>query len=159
MKAIKRILWAFVAGEAMMLWKKDASFKKWIEEKESIVDKVTFAFKKLFDFNQELFIDTKETLKRLDIETELDKAKTLVNNEAITLKWFLTTKSKEVEWMSKAKADEVVTEAEKRYNALYTYVHGYANDMIKKYHLEEKLEEVKETYDVLKNKVEDIKKA
>jgi hypothetical protein len=47
---------------------------------------VTFIFKKLFDFNQELFIDTKETLKRLDIETELDKVKTLVNQEAATLK-------------------------------------------------------------------------
>lgn len=159
MKAIKRILWAFVAWEAMMLWKKDASFKQWIEEKESLVDKVTFIFKKLFDYNQELFTDTKETLKRLDIESELDKAKTLINNEAATLKWFLTSKSQEVEWMSKTKADEVVIQAEKRYNALHTYVYGYAKDMINKYRLEEKLNEVKETYDILKNKVEDIKNA
>lgn len=159
MKALKRILWAFVAGEAMMLWKKDASFKKWIEENESLMDKATFVFKKLFDFNQELFTDTKETLKKLDIESELNKAKELITSESDKLKLFLDTKTTEVESMSKSKADEVVFEAEKRYNALYTYVHGYAKDMIKKHHLQEKLDEIKVTFEVLKKKAKDIKKA
>jgi hypothetical protein len=95
----------------------------------------------------------------LDIDSELTKAKDLVTTESKRLKSFLDTKTTEVESMSKSKASDVVTEAEKRYNALYAYVHGYANDMIEKYSLQAKLDEVKTTYDILKKKVNDIKEA
>lgn len=158
MSAFKRIIGAFVAWQTAILWKKDTSFKKGIEEKQWL-DKLWFIFERLFHFNQELFTDTKETLKRLDIDSELTKAKDLVTTESKRLKSFLDTKTTEVESMSKSKASDVVTEAEKRYNALYAYVHGYANDMIEKYSLQAKLDEVKTTYDILKKKVNDIKEA
>lgn len=158
MKWLKRWIAAFIAGEIAMLWKKDSSFKQGIEEKKGL-DKVWFIFERLFHFNQELFTDTKQTLKNLDIDSELTKAKSLIESEALKLKLFLQQKEWEVQSVSKTKATQVLNEAEKRYNALYTYVHGFANDMIAKYHLEEKLNEVKETYEILKKKTKDIKEA
>lgn len=158
MKALKWILWAFVAWQTLILWKKDEGFKEWVEKKKGL-DKLWFIFERLFHFNQELFAETKETLKNLDIDAELNKAKVTVELEANKLKLFLHQKESEVESLSKDKASEVVSEAEKRYNALYAYVNGFAKEMIEKYHLQEKLDEVKETFEILKKKTKDIKKA
>ena len=158
MWALKWIVSAFVAGQAAMLWKKDASFKKDLEKKQWL-DKVWYFFERLFHINQELFLDTRETLKNLDINAEMNKAKNTVETEALKLKLFMQQKEGEVETMGKDKAEKVVQEAEKRYTALVNYVQWYAEGMIKKYHLQEKVDEVKTTYQILKEKVEDIKKA
>lgn len=158
MKWLKWGVLAFLAGEVAMLWKKDPSFKAGLEEKEGL-DKVGFVFQRLLDFNQELFIDTKEVLKRLDIEAEWLKARDLVVAEADTLKSFLVSKEWELETLGKEKAQQVVAEGHKRYEALKHYVEWYAKGMVKQYHLQEKLDEVKVTYDLLKEKAKDIKKA
>lgn len=132
MKKLKRWIAALLAGQFLVLRKKDSSFKKQFNKKKTNWDKIKYVAEKLFAFNKDLIEEGKQTIQSTDIKAEYEALKEKISHA-----------TQSFEWLTSLKKQELIDELTEQYTALTKKAKALEADLDEKYWWKDKRKELK----------------
>lgn len=150
MKHLRWWIFALLAGELLAIFRTDKKFTKELHAKTGR-EKLTFVVERLFTFNKDLLIDTKESIQNFDLKENVEHVKSFVQKEIEVLKGGLRYAEENLENLKEDKLLPMLDQLRIRFDSLTKVSSGLADERVTKLGLKSALEEIQKQLDKLSN--------